>query len=128
MNHRHEALWLLKKRELYILCTLVLSNPFCLTFGSRLILIQNELWVPNFMMQIVNFFVLLCATILVIHHFFLVKNGSPLMCFHPILKSLYIYIYKQWLTNVQICNPNYSWTFQTQVTQKDFGCIFFCYK
>jgi hypothetical protein len=43
MNHKHEALWPLKNCKLYIICTLVLSNPFHLTIGSRLILIQSEL-------------------------------------------------------------------------------------
>jgi hypothetical protein len=31
----------------YILCTLILSNPFHLIIGSRLILIQNELRIPK---------------------------------------------------------------------------------
>jgi hypothetical protein len=43
MNHKHEALWPLKKYELYIVCTLILSNPIQLTIGSRLILTQSEL-------------------------------------------------------------------------------------
>jgi len=43
MNHKHESLWLQKKGELYVLCTLILSNPFHLTIGLRLILTQNEL-------------------------------------------------------------------------------------
>jgi hypothetical protein len=42
MNHKHEALWLLKNYKLYILCTLILSNPPHLTVGSKLILTQNE--------------------------------------------------------------------------------------
>jgi len=47
MNHKHEALWPLKNYKLYIVCTLILSNLFHLIVGSRLILTQNELWVPN---------------------------------------------------------------------------------
>jgi hypothetical protein len=43
MNHKHEALWPLKKGKLYILCTLIPSNDFHLTIGSRLILIQGLL-------------------------------------------------------------------------------------
>jgi len=43
MNHKHEALWLLKNCKLYILCTLILFNAPHLTIGSRLILIQSEL-------------------------------------------------------------------------------------
>jgi hypothetical protein len=42
MNHKHEALWLLKNGKLYILCTLILFNPPHLTVGSRLILTLNE--------------------------------------------------------------------------------------
>jgi hypothetical protein len=42
MNHKHEALWLLKNCKLYILCTLILSNPLHLTIGMKLILTQNE--------------------------------------------------------------------------------------
>ncbi len=34
-------------------------------------------------------FNLLCTMILIIHHFFLVKSGSPLMCFH--LKGTFYY-------------------------------------
>jgi hypothetical protein len=47
MNHKHEALWLLKRCTLYILCTLILSNYLHLTIVSSLTLIQNELWVPK---------------------------------------------------------------------------------
>jgi hypothetical protein len=43
MNHEHEALRLQKNYKLYILCTLILFDPPCLTVGSKLILIQNEL-------------------------------------------------------------------------------------
>jgi hypothetical protein len=43
MNHKHGALWLLKKYKLYTLRTLFLSNPLHLTIGSKLSLIQNEL-------------------------------------------------------------------------------------
>jgi hypothetical protein len=35
---QHEALWPLKNYKLYIVCTLILFNPFHLTIGSRLIL------------------------------------------------------------------------------------------
>ncbi len=47
MNHRHEALWPLKNYKLYSMCALILSNPLHLIVGSRLIFIQNELWVLN---------------------------------------------------------------------------------
>jgi hypothetical protein len=40
MNHKHEALWPLKNYKLYILCTLILSNPPHLIVGSKLILTQ----------------------------------------------------------------------------------------
>jgi hypothetical protein len=43
MNLKHEILWSLKKCKLYILCTLILFNPFHLTIGSKLTLIRNEL-------------------------------------------------------------------------------------
>jgi hypothetical protein len=47
MNHKHEDLWPFKKCMLYTLCILILSNPFHLTIGSNLTLIQNEFWVPK---------------------------------------------------------------------------------
>jgi hypothetical protein len=37
MIHKHEVLWSLKNHKLYIVCTLILSNPLHLTIGSRLI-------------------------------------------------------------------------------------------
>jgi hypothetical protein len=44
MDHKHEALWLLKSHKLYTkLCTLILSNPPHQTVESKLILTQNEL-------------------------------------------------------------------------------------
>jgi hypothetical protein len=43
MNHKHEALWSLKNYKLYIVCTLILSNPLHLTIGSKLILTQSKL-------------------------------------------------------------------------------------
>jgi hypothetical protein len=43
MNHKHEALWSLKICMLYIVYTLVLSNPFHLIVESKLILTQSEL-------------------------------------------------------------------------------------
>jgi hypothetical protein len=43
MNHKYEALHRLKKYMLYILCSLILFNPFNLIVDSRLILTQNEL-------------------------------------------------------------------------------------
>jgi hypothetical protein len=39
---KHETLWPLKNFKLYILCTLILFNPFHLIVGLRLIMIQNE--------------------------------------------------------------------------------------
>jgi hypothetical protein len=35
MNHKHETLWTLKKCVLYIIDTLILSNPHYLTIGSK---------------------------------------------------------------------------------------------
>jgi hypothetical protein len=43
MNHKHETLWPLKNYKLYIMCTLILFNPFHLIVGSKEYLIQNEL-------------------------------------------------------------------------------------
>jgi hypothetical protein len=43
MNHKHEALWLMKKYKLNIVCTLILFNHFHLTIESILTLIQDEL-------------------------------------------------------------------------------------
>ncbi len=40
---QQEALWLLKNYKLYIVCTLILSNPLHLIIKARLILIQSEL-------------------------------------------------------------------------------------
>jgi hypothetical protein len=42
MNHKHEALWLLKNYKLYTLYTLILSNPPHPAIGSKLIIAQNE--------------------------------------------------------------------------------------
>jgi len=50
MNHKHEALWSLKNYKLYTICTIIFSNYFHLTIGSRLILIQNVV------MQTLKFF------------------------------------------------------------------------
>jgi hypothetical protein len=56
MNHKHEALWLLKNCKLYTLCTLILFNPPHLTIGTRLILIQSELLSSkNVVVQILKF-------------------------------------------------------------------------
>jgi hypothetical protein len=35
MTHKHDALWLLKICKLYILCTLILFNPFHLIVDSK---------------------------------------------------------------------------------------------
>jgi hypothetical protein len=59
MNNKHETLWLLKKCTLYILCTLILSNPFYLTIRSSLTLIQNELEFQNVIIHI-KFYFSLC--------------------------------------------------------------------
>ncbi len=96
MNHKHEALWPLKHCKLYILCTLILFNPFHLTIGSTLILTQNELWIPKCCANSKVFFIvfrlvkgchqdfsLLCIIILVTSPF-LNKSGSLLVCFHPL--------------------------------------------
>jgi len=97
MNHKHEALWMLKNYKLYIMCTLIWYNHTHLTIGSKLILIQNELWVKkcccsNLKRFLLMFkitkgchqnFILLHIIILIIHYLFWTKNGSPLACFHP---------------------------------------------
>jgi hypothetical protein len=69
--------------NLYILCTLILSNPPHLTNGSRLILIQNEfqnvvqikffLLVFKIAKRCHQNFSLLCIIIIVTHHFFWIK-------------------------------------------------------
>ncbi len=43
MNRKRETLCSLKKHKLFAMCTLILSNYFHLTIGSRLILTQKEL-------------------------------------------------------------------------------------
>jgi len=48
MNHKHEALRSLKICKLHTLCILILFDPPHLTIGSKLILIQNELWVQKY--------------------------------------------------------------------------------
>jgi hypothetical protein len=42
MNHKHEALWPQKNYKVYILYTLILSNPPHLSIGSKLIIAQME--------------------------------------------------------------------------------------
>jgi hypothetical protein len=86
------------EKMLHISYTLILSNLLHLTIGSKLVLIQNELWVPkcrhaNFLILFLFFFVfkiakgchqnfsLLCTTIFVIHHFFWWKLVHPLCVF-----------------------------------------------
>jgi hypothetical protein len=89
MNHKHEALWLLKKCMLHTLFTLILSNLFHLTIGSSLTLIQMNFEFPNVVMHILNFIFLClefsknaikiltyCIPIILIHHFFWVKSGE----------------------------------------------------
>jgi len=87
MNHKHDALWSLKKYTLCTSCTLILFNHFHLTVASNLILIQSEFWVPKcyhahskvFFLVFKVFkrchqdFSILHIIILVIHHFFLPK-------------------------------------------------------
>jgi hypothetical protein len=100
MNYKHiETLWLLKKCTLYILCTLILSNPLHLTIGSNLILIQNELWVSKCYHTFLKKFLLrlrfpknaikisayYISIIFLIYHTLgwkVVKNGSHVVCFH----------------------------------------------
>jgi hypothetical protein len=43
MNHKHEALWPLKKCTLYIFIHIDFITPFHLTIESSSTLIQNEL-------------------------------------------------------------------------------------
>jgi hypothetical protein len=112
MNHKHEALWPLKRCTLYILCTLILSNCLHLTIGSSLTLIQNKLWVPKCCLAHFKVFFFLCLgfpenaikilvyctpIILVIHHFFgwkVVENGGKWLI-HSVLspsceRSMYL--------------------------------------
>jgi hypothetical protein len=92
LNHKHEALWLLKRCTLYILCTLILSKFFHITIGSSLTSIQNGLWVPKCCLSHFKVFFFLCLgflknvikisiyctpIILVIHHFFEWKVVHP---------------------------------------------------
>jgi hypothetical protein len=96
MNHKHEALWSLKRCTLYVLCTLILFNFLHLTIGSNLTLIQNELWIPkcchaHFKVLFIIFkvskkchqdFSLLHTYYTCYTSFFEVKSGSPIVCFH----------------------------------------------
>jgi hypothetical protein len=68
----------------YILCTLILSNPFHLIVGSKLILTQNELQVPKCCHVNSKVFLLVFIIAKGCHHFtcytsfFWVKNGFHL--------------------------------------------------
>jgi len=115
MNHKHEALWPLKRCTLYILCTLILSNSLHLTIGLSLILIKNELWVPKcchahskilFSMFRVSRkchqdFNLLHIYYTCYTSFLGVKNGSPIMCFHSTIMIKYI-IHNLWIFKINI--------------------------
>ncbi len=108
MNHKHEALWLLKKCNLYVLHVhWFYPISLHLTIRSRLILTQNELWISNCFHANSKFFsyvedsqrtplgpnLLKCTKILSQHHafpffllfrytsFFWVKSGSCWMSF-----------------------------------------------
>ncbi len=113
MNHKHEALWPLKRCRLYILC--ILSNSFHLTIGSSLTLIQNEFWIPKYCFaHLILFFLCLRfpkiaikislyykLIIFDINHFFgckMVKKGSSIVCFHPNPCNYYHYIWIIMLT------------------------------
>jgi len=101
MNHKHEAPWLLKKCTLYTLCTLILSNPLHLTIGSNLIKwFKMSFEFQNFVMHILKFYFLMFRILIKCHQDFslthtyhaytffgwkVVKNGSPIVWFHPIL-------------------------------------------
>jgi hypothetical protein len=108
MNYKHEALWPLKNCNLYVVCTLILSNPFHLTIGSRLILIQSKIWNPKCCHE--NFKLFACvhnsqkipSRFLFIMYYdtcytslLLVKSGWPLMCFHLAPHILPILFFKQ---------------------------------
>jgi hypothetical protein len=99
MNHKHKALWPLKNYKLYTIRTFILSNYLPLTIGSKLILTQSEF---NVVMQILKFFSCVYDSqrippifLLTMYYNtfytspFLVKSGSPLVCFHPKLSYLY---------------------------------------
>ncbi len=92
---------LVKKCMLYTLCTLILSNPLHLTIGSNLTeWFKMSFEFQNFVMHIFKFFFLifrilkrcyqdfnLTRTYHACHTFFgwkVVKNGSPIVWFHPI--------------------------------------------
>jgi hypothetical protein len=98
MNHKHETLWPLKKCMLYILCTLILSNPFYLTIGLTLIKCAMSSKMLSctfysFFFLCLGFsmpsrfqFIAYLSYLLYMHHFFgwkVMKNGSPILCFHP---------------------------------------------
>jgi hypothetical protein len=98
MNHKDDALWLLKRCTLYILCTLILRNSLHLTIGSSLTLIHNELWIPkcchaHFKVLFPMFkvfkkchqdFNLLHTYYTYYTSYFWMKSGSFIVCFHPI--------------------------------------------
>ncbi len=97
MNHKHEALWPLKRCMLYTLCTLMWSNSFHPTIGSNLTLIHNELWIlkcchPHSKVFFLMFgvskkchqnFNLLHTYYTCYTSLFKVKNGSFVVCFSP---------------------------------------------
>ncbi len=86
----------MKNYKLYTICTLILSNPLHLTVGSKIILTTINFEFQKVVMDFFFFFFpvfiiakgyhqdinLLHTIILVIHQCFLVKSGSPLVCFH----------------------------------------------
>jgi hypothetical protein len=123
MNHKHEALWLLKRCTLYILCTLILSKSLHLTIGSSLTLIQNELWVLKFchahfkvVFSMFKVFKKCHQNFSLLHTYYTCyitlfgvksgESGSPIVCFHPTPDQ------HQQKTNTQIpsfsCNTYYS--------------------
>jgi len=112
--NQHEAFWPLKKCMLYILCTLILSNPLCLIIGSSLTLIQNVIihilffylcfGFPKDAIKISTY----CTFIIfLIYHIFVlkvVKSGSLVCVFtltHDVVEHTCAKM--QWVIHVNVC-------------------------
>jgi hypothetical protein len=89
MNHKHEVLWLLEKCMLYIISTLILSNPFHLIIDSKQTLSSKMLSCKFLSVLLLfriakgchqDFNLLLLQYLLYI--IFLVQKWFTLMCFH----------------------------------------------
>jgi hypothetical protein len=113
--NQHEAFWPLKKCMLYILCTLILSNPLCFIIGSSLTLIQNVI------IHILIFFLMFRVSkrchqdfnLLHIYHisyisYFCVKSGEKwftCMCLHPHTRCGGTYLCKDAIGDSCKCVP-----------------------